>query len=222
MSKVVKPGWRRRKYKNRWAKRARRYGGAYWQLSKDVSRLKDAINVEYKLLEHKSAAQSVNNAGTFVLMNGSQKGDDYNSRDGRQIRIKSFYFNAKVTIHPSAVHTVFRVMLLIDTQPTGVAPILSQILRVGTVANILCMRNLDNRKRFSILRDFRINLNQDYPEKYIKVFRRLDMKTIYDDSNAGDITDISSNALYMLFISEEVADNFPTIEHVARVRFIDN
>jgi hypothetical protein len=49
----------------------------------------------------------------------------------------------------------------------------------------------------------------------------LDLKTTYDDSNAGTVADIISNGLFIFQLSNE-ATNTPTVNHNIRIRFIDN
>jgi len=86
---MYKKQYRRRprrsyKPKSRWSI----YGQAGKQLWKDVKALKNLINVEFKVKDLVSTSTPSTTVPTTLLLNGLQKGDDYNSRDGRQVRWK--------------------------------------------------------------------------------------------------------------------------------------
>lgn len=218
-------GYARKYYKTKYGKRnAGRwniYGRAGKQLAKDVWTLKNLINVEFKSSDIYNSTQTAPLAGALVLVNHLTKGDDYNNRDGRQVRFKSLFLNGRVIMHASATHTAVRMVVFIDKQPNGVVPTATDVLSTATTNLIDAFRNLNNRKRFVILKDARYTLNTDYPEKQIKYYKKLDMKTIYDDGDAGTIADITTNALYVMWISDE-GTWVPDVRVPARLRFIDN
>lgn len=215
-------GYRHKNYRKRYTRKAPSrwsiYGAAGSQLVKDVSMLKNMINTEYKVI-NSTRSTSITNSGALTLLNAAAKGSNQGDRDGRQFRVKSVEAKYFWRINASATTTVCRMMLFIDKQPSGATLSTSDLLETVSVVG---QRNLDNRKRFVILRDELVGLgdngNQICPGKF---YKKLDMKTIFDDSDAGTIADISSNALYCFFISDQ-ATNTPHVEFDARVRFIDN
>lgn len=207
------------KYARKGATRGKIYGAAAGQLWRDVSKLKNLINVEFK--KHDVVA-SINpgTAGVFQLLNGVPAGDDFNARDGRQVRIKSIQMNLRCLKNPSATNTVFRMLLVIDKQSNTAGPTAANILDLTTATAVDAHRNLDYRKRFVILKDVRFCVNADTPEKIVDFYKRLDMKEVFDGT-AGTIGDISTNSIYLLLISDE-ATNTPAVLYNSRIRFIDN
>ncbi len=194
------------------------YGKAGYQLFKDVSRLKGLINTEFKKIDV-TAAATVSTTASIILINPSVVGDDFDSRDGRVIRLKSVQLTLTAAIGVTTTFSFVRVMIVIDKQPNEILLVLTDLL---DFANITSHRNLDGRKRFVILKDEILELSQvGKRTAIIKWYKDLDMKTIYDDSNAGDITDITSNALYLILSSDE-ATLVPFVTRTTRVRFIDN
>lgn len=198
----------------------RRQNYSVAKLAKDVGRVKGMLNVEYKSKDM-DLANSPGINGNYVLLNGLQKGDDINNRDGRQVRFKSIQYAFQTEI-ASAQTTpqLLRWIIFIDKQPNAAGP--------GLIGNIYDdpidgFRNLNNRRRFVVLKTGLINLlpaDSDYQQPKRKGYKKIDMRTIYDDSDNGDITDITSNSLYMWFGTD--AGTAPSVTGKARLRFIDN
>ncbi len=212
-------------YKKKYTKYKKRkgqftYGQVLDKVVGDVSRLKGLINTEFKTVDT-SSATAVSASGTVQLLNATIAGDDFDNRDGRVIRCKSIQYAINIIMEPAtAVNTTTRVMLVIDKQPNGVLMTVGELLTSG--ASNLDFRNLDNRKRFIILSDkIVMQSNTANTLDRLELYKQIDMKTIYDDSNAGTIADIESNALFLVMISSE-ATNTPTLQVETRMRFIDN
>lgn len=205
--------------KHRWSN----YGRGLGQLANDVSMLKGLVNTEFKYLDT-SAAPTTNNTGTFVLLNGLQKGDDVNNRDGRSIRIKSLEHRLFLQHNSSSTDSMVRVILFIDKQPNGAAPSSGSVLISGNT--ITSPRNLEWRKRFVILSDKTYVLSTDGGKYYVAPkakYLDLDMHTAYSTTDAGTVTDILSNALYMYVLgATQDLTNYPTISYYNRIRFVDN
>lgn len=214
-------GRRRRRNYTRYKKRMPQRV-SYWstakQLWKDVTYLKSLINTEFKYKDT-SANSAISTSPNFQLLNGLARGDDSTDRDGRQVRIKSLQSNFLFTQHASATSTIVRCIFFIDKDANGATPNMTDVFEAATIN---APRELDNRKRFVILKDWTVTLTSSGQTiKRQKVFKNLDMKTVYDDSTAGDITDISSNSLFLLLLSNE-ATNTPTVNSYVRIRFVDN
>ncbi len=195
------------------------YGQVGRKVINDVARLKSLINTEFKSFDQE-ATVSQSTTPSVILLNGAVKGDTLSTRDGRVVRLKSLQYSFFFTMNTSATSSHVRLIFFIDKQPSGVAPIVAQLLDTQSVVSF---RNLDNRKRFVILKDFVVTLSNVGATKnaYRDHYRDLDMRTIYNDANLGTIFDIESNALYLIMFSNE-ATNTPTVERATRVRFIDN
>ncbi len=195
------------------------YGNVLDKVIGDVVKLKGLINTEFKTVDT-SSASAVVETGLVILLNNSIAGDDFDNRDGRVARFKSIQYAVNIIQHPTAVSTITRVMIVIDKQPNGVLMTVGQLLTSG--ANNLDFRNLNNRKRFVILSD-RVVTQSDTANTTDRLdfYSQVDVKTIYDDSNADSIADIITNAIFMIIISSE-STNGPTVQVEARLRFIDN
>ncbi len=211
-----------RKYKKRnyggWGKRGSIYGKAGWQLNKDVSMLKGLINVEFKVNEI-VATSVVTTTPLIAVINSLATGDQFNTRDGRVVRWKSIQIALELTMHTTPINDAVRIMVVIDKQPNELILVISDLINAVTM---VAMRNLDQRKRFIILRDDVVVLSVGKGTNEIwKYYKKIDMKAIYDDSDAGSIADMTTNALYLILFGTE-ATNGTTVSRVTRMRFIDN
>ncbi len=194
------------------------YGNMVDKMGKDLTRVMSLLNTEFKSIDL-AASGTVSTTAGIVLLNGTAPGDDFDTRDGRQARMKSIQITLTYFINSSATLTFIRIIVFIDKQPNEVTPTAVQLLDVG---DIVSLRNLDFRKRFVILKDDIVTMS-DAGEKLgsWKFYKKIDTKTQYDAGTAGTIADITTNALFLLLVSSE-ATNTPNVTRVSRVRFIDN
>ena len=198
-------------------------GSKVVKLAADVYRLKQLINVEFKLKDT-ALTSTVNNSGTLVLLNGLQKGDGVSNREGVSIRNKSLLLNGYCTIDNAATFGMIRRIIFINRQPTGIAPSIANVLDNSITSYVNAPRNLNNRSDIVILKDDKIMLSNSgnkiakFPDTYMK----LNMHTIYNTgSDLGTVADIQTGALYVLYVSDSSSNN-PNINALHRVRYIDN
>ncbi len=218
--------YRRRTYKKstqyKGATRGAIYGAAGYQLYKDVKKLKSLINTEFKFRDTSQTGANIVNTGQFNLLNGIAQGDSGQNRDGLQVRVKSLEWNIFPRMDVvTPQDCFFRAIIFIDTQPNQTQPLLGELLENGGLPH-MSPRNLDNRKRFVILKDIKTALQagQGADLKAMDGYRKLDMKTIYDAAGAT-IGDITTNSLYVLFTTN-VGANGPLLDYYFRIRYIDN
>lgn len=186
-----------------------------------TAKIAGLINIEFKQ-QYGNIGASANTTGTLALLNGMQLGTDVDDRVGRSIRIKSVQLNLINTQNASASNSIVRYLLVIDKQPSGATPNFSDIL--ATAGNLWSsMRNLNNRKRFVILKDQFITMNSGTNNEIgvFEYYKKLDMHTIYNNTSTGTITDIESNALYLCLISNEPT-NSVAVTGCYRVRYLDD
>lgn len=210
-------------YRHNQPGRAANYRAGLGQLAKDVVTLKNLINVEFKA-STLALTSTVNETGTLQLLNGLTKGDNNNNREGATVRIKSVQLKGNMKIHATPEQSLVRRILFIDKQPNQTAPTMAELLDLSSSQPTDALRNLNHRKRFVILDDDLITLNKNGKAiaLFPKCYKRVDMITVYDTgSNTGLIADIETNALYVLYVSNQPS-NVPSIEHTARIRYIDN
>lgn len=232
MAKVKKPfGRRLKKYaKNMITHHVpRRFMGSPYDISDvvhDVAQLRQLINTEFKYSYQIGTDVPLDNFSTpaIYLMNGLVQGTDADNRNGRSILVKSLQCALNVEMIGTETDTKFRFMVVIDKQPNGAVATVSQILQsTGTENSLMAPRNLNNRKRFVILKDQVMSLNEGVRRVgFIKYYRKLNMHTTYNSSDTGTITDIATNALYVILWSNKTTTGRPTLQINNNIRFLDN
>jgi len=191
---------------------------------------------ERKVIDVASSTYQVNSTGSFTLLNACVQGSDYSNRIGRKIVVKSVYIRGLVypeAATGSAPVIQCRMILLVDNQPNGSAPAVTDVLNTGTATSQL---NLNNRDRFKIIRDQTfvlgpqtwvagplISVSGSPSVHDVNCFAKINLETIYNAGNAGTIADINSGALYMLWIGSTVAASpgDGNAQVSSRVRFVD-
>jgi len=194
------------------------YGQVLDKMTGDVTRLMGLLNTEFKQKDV-TASGTVDNVADIILLNGLAKGDDFDTRDGRVVRVKSIQVALLYELSASATFTQLRIMVVLDKQPNEVTMVILDLLDSSALQSF---RNLDNRKRFVILRNEVVNMSISGAQGgYWEYYKKFNLKTVYDDSDAGTIVDISTNAIYLVLLSNEPT-NLPTVVRSTRVRYIDN
>ncbi len=221
-------------YKKSYKRRSRRrYGRAHSALdiaSKSLAvayGVKRLMNVEQKFLDTQGTGTEVPNAaGVIVQLTNVAQGDTDQTRDGAQIKLMSFSFKANVSVDASgsASGTLVSVFLIEDKQTNSAIYTTANLLVDATAGDSLVSPlNLDNKFRFRVIKRWKSYVNLTGKSSFqIDYYKRFgnNMKIRYD-GNAGDITDLASKSLSLLFISSE-ATNTPQVTFHARLRYVDN
>ena len=124
-----------------------------------------------------------------------------------------------------------RLIIFCDMQPNGATPNLTDLL---TGADATYQLNPNNRDRFKIIKDklysfdayqvvtangWAMSGKTGYD---IKIYKKLNMETIFNATNAGSIGDINTGALYMVWVGTVISDDtIPEAYVSTRVRFDD-
>lgn len=192
-------------------------------LRREVAKLKIGHNVEYKTIDYlnHTSQQPYTGASVITCLNQVARGDDYNERIGRSIKNASVQldFDAYHNTTDTTTFTVVRWMLIIDKEANGAVPAVTDIL---TTENTTSFRNLTNRRRFVIIKDARILLDNNRESRSVKYFRRLALKTIFNSGDAGTVADIDSGSLLLVLITNAAEAYKPLLQITSRVRFIDD
>lgn len=210
-------------------------------LNKKIKRIEDTRELKY----HDSAAAgaTVDDQGQLYLLNGIQTGDTQYQRTGAEvqstsIQIRGYFTNNELEING----IVFRMIIFWDRQCNGAAPLvvsnsagtpgLLYATSGGESVNLPFM--YETNDRFRVIYDKRFSINPKLVgnvtsgetdavgrmrlafKKKIKLNRRVK----YDDVN-GVITDINTNSLWVVFLSNDTNTNLPTIHYNARYYFKD-
>lgn len=182
-----------------------------------------APGAEYKFLDT-SVTTDVVDTATITLLNGMARGDTASTREGRKLKIKSCYIRSLITQHNSQNDDdIVRTMIVYDKQSNGAAPAITDILTASTVE---AFNNLDNRERFVVLMDKVSRLASQGSTvdcmSFFKKYIPLNLDTVYNSNNNGDVTDIASGALYLVQLGTEPTDTEdPANSTNVRIRFVD-
>lgn len=195
-------------------------------------RIKGAIRKtnELKFVDTASALYGVNTTGSVTALNLLAVGDDYNTRDGRQVTIKSVQLHGMVFPEDNTTSTIKgRVMLVWDNAPNGVLATIAQIL---TTADGVAFPLIDNAQRFTILVDRTYAVGKvdntatmafaSSPNTFdVEIYKKLDCVTQYSGTTAA-IGSIQNGALLLVTIGSGAAGAAATLNAATRVRFTDD
>lgn len=188
---------------------------------KEAKNIRKLISPEFKTVEA-AVATTYGNAWSLNLINGVSRGDDYDDRDGRQIKVKSIQCSWNVIRNASATaDQMVRIIVFIWRSPDGVAPTIDDVLQPGATAMVR-IRSLNDRKNTRILYDKVVNLSTgNMTNVVLRYYKKIDLTTIFNENTAGNIGDIDTNAIYVAIVSSDNT-NQPSVNWTSRVRFIDN
>ncbi len=184
--------------------------------------LKRLLNVEYKFLDAQTQLTAIPNTGLNLDLTNSSQGDTDQTRDGNSIKVVALYGKMLFTQHANATSTFVRVVLVHDKQTNQANFSDADLFTDSTALDIIVSAlNIDNKYRFHVLLDVTIALSAaGNTAKTLKFYKKLNMPIRYD-ANAGDITDITSNSLTLVFFGSE-ATNTPSVTSFIRTRYVDN
>lgn len=183
-------------------------------------------------------------SGHFELLNVPIQGQDRFERIGRKIANKSIHVTGLIrvlTAGASMPNDFLRLMLVWDKQPNAAVPLGSDLLTDSNAIglnSVLSHVNLNNRERFIVLRDKRINWpvydgtafstsNQmPYldPQLNIDWFVSLKgMETTFNGINGQTPADIETGALYLYTQNYDAVNaNLISLTYTSRHRYFDN
>lgn len=189
-------------------------------------------NAELKYTDIAQADYAADTTGNVTALNLTAVGDDNTSRDGRQICNRSIHIQGMVlpgsTTATSA--NLSRIILVWDSQPnSGTIALITDIL---TASTSIAPTNLNNRERFTILRDLRFaqgsynntatqavsNGNNTYGVNEFVTLK--DIKTTYSGTTAA-IGSVATGALLMVTIGSQPGALGGIVRVTTRLRFTD-
>lgn len=174
---------------------------------------------------------NVNNTGptigvstftTGLLLNGCAQGSDASSRQGRKIVLKSILCRYSFAMtSTSTFGSQFRILIVYDKQANAAAPAITDILLTD---NYSSQNNLSNRDRFVTVFDHITDSisNSGNFTCSGKLYKALNLETMFNAGSAGTIGDITTGSLYM-FVAQQglIGVANPTQMTRIRVRFED-
>ena len=157
-------------------------------------------------------------------------GNGENNRIGRKVTVKSIQFRGTFLAVPSTsanFSAVIHLYLIQDTQTNGALAGFTDVF-TGAQANT-AMYNLDNSKRFRILKKWVCDFNAtagattayNNQSKHIEFYKRCNIPINYS-STTGAISEVASNGLFLAAgVTPNGADDDITLEGTVRIRFVD-
>lgn len=168
-------------------------------------------------------SQAVNSDSAVQLLNGISRGDEISERNGREVTMRSIQFDARVTVTSgTGVDQFHRVIIVYDNQTNAAALTAAQVL---SVVNVTAPRNLENRRRFRIMMDKKIQLNasgEPGAQRLMRFYRRLRHPITFNSGDAATVADITTGSMYVVVIGTEAAGaTAGTIGGSCRIRYQD-
>jgi len=197
-----------------------RYAGPVGKIAKTVGGIIQMINPEKKYVDNTSSLISVPNTGVAVATYTTMaQGLGDQARNGNTIKGVSISGKMYLQKNINVQTTGIRLMWVLDKECDGSIPSLSQILdNVDIVSGV----NRDYSKRFVLLKDKMLTLNDGGGQtKFQKFFFPTDFHVHYDGSSAA-ITDAKENQVFLFAVSDQTSDYAPLLTHFGRFNFYDN
>lgn len=185
---------------------------------------------EKKLIDVAASGYACDTTGSVTALNLCPTGDDELARDGKQIEVLTCHLQGYIAPQDSTAGTsLCRVLVVWDAQPNGALAAVTDIL---TAATSIANTNLNNRRRFTILRDGRFVLGQisstatqsyaHSPGAHVyNEFIKVDRETLFNGT-AANISNITTGALLLVTIGNQAVNAGGTAILSSRVRFVDH
>jgi hypothetical protein len=169
------------------------------------------------------ATVAVNTTGSLTLLNGLTPGTAINQRFGQRVHFTSGALDVNSSVTATTGTDQFsRFLVVIDRQPNGAAPVITDVL---TAVSVIAPINLSNRNRFIVVADRKFHLNASAEPGSQRSFH-LGMPafvTNFNTGTAGTIADISTNSMYFIAIGDNAAGVTAASDTVvSRLFFKDN
>lgn len=194
--------------------------------------LKDSLEVRRKEV---SGNIQPNTTATFVLLNGMSQGDQDGQREGDHTKLLNVNLRGHYSRNPTSnggqiAPVLSRMMLITLKDSSAGAPVMADLLQVP--ADLTSEFVHEGRRNFVVHWDSLTCANYDYTFdntnqqfethgycKLINVYRKLAYKSDYT-GNAGTISDLRRNALYLVIVSNHpTTADCPTLNYRAIVKY---
>jgi len=179
---------------------------------------------ELKYFDTTAATYTADNVGYIIPLNAMATGTDANTRIGKQIYMKSVHVHGIVNNSGGATTPSFvRIMLVWDAQANNTLGVFNNDILV--TSSSLSELNLNNRQRYTILRDMKMNIARETggadAGRTIDMFVNLGNKKTTFSGTSNGIGNVATGALLLCVIGN-IASGAPEATLSARVRFYDN
>lgn len=186
------------------------------QALRNTRYLKGLVNSEMFHYDRAETAVPISSSGAMTNLVQIGSGDQSNQRTGNSVLIRNHLFRLRVTKNASAATTIFRYMIIQDTQQiSDSSPSVGDVLDTVDVDSPL---NLANSGRFKVLVNKTLMLHANSPMYHKETYKSMYLHIKF---NGTAPTDIQKNGLYLLTISDQPT-NTPLIDLWSRLGYRDN
>lgn len=182
---------------------------------------------ELKYVDIQNQQNQFDDVGVGVLLNGLVPGTGASQRIGKKVTLKSIQIRGAINAGALGVNPFSgfgRMFIIYDKQANAAFPTIASILEQTSGTSPM---NMDNRERFLVLYDRQFALDQfgGNPSAQVKMYKKLNLTTVFNAGTAGTVADITSGAVYVVFINENsyvtTSTNSPIIRWYSRIRYED-
>jgi len=200
--------------------------------------------VELKAFDIAAISQTFNSVAggpSIGLLNAVVNGAELYQRTGRKIYMKSIHIRGVVRPNAAVAANTgeLRMLVVYDSQPNGANPTIQNLLQDSNAAAATTVNseiNLTNRSRFQIIRDMQFytpaaaaadDISGVIPDPIhqtlnVNMFIKLKgLETIYNGVNGGSVADITSGAMFIVFLSDTVVTGKWDFAYQSRLRYYD-
>lgn len=191
-----------------------------YRTARVVNRLSHAVDLEEKFLDWQ-ATNAVSSTAQIQLINDIDQGDGDSDRSGNSIFAKSVQLRMTTIPHASATWTFLKWAIVLDKEADAAVLGTPTYIDIFNRADVNVFVNMDNSRRFTILRTGIIQISPDSKDGYYLEVPpiKLGFKCLYEGATGS--TDYKENALFLVLVSNE-STNAPTCNRAFRFRYMDN
>lgn len=187
------------------AAKARQARGRALTMTRYVPPTRMATKGEFKCYDYSQTAIGIHSTGDVQVINTIAQGTGVDEILGREYIIKSIQLQGYAySTADTGIRNFARILLVWDKDPNGTTAdpgdILNDINSGG--AEALSMRNLNNRKRFIILRDWKMVLESEVDNNinamnYFEYYKKHNFPVTCLRTPTGSAADIKNGALLL-------------------------
>jgi len=193
----------------------------------------DSGNKEYKYVDYTQTALIVSDAGATILINGTVEGTDSAlQRIGRKIVMKAItirgvFYNTVANLGGGTFlgnSDLCKFAIVFDKQTNGAAPAFNDVFTLGATLNAPFGNPfISNVDRFIILYEKNMSICSTASTiAHFEVVLKCDLEVRYNANNNGNITDIISGGLFVVYCDTGAGGAPATaLNYVTRVVFDD-
>lgn len=188
---------------------------------------------EMKYIDTGLVSHAITNTGAVVLVATIAQGTNVSQRVGREVVLRTIQMNMDILCPQDTNLTTFHLALVWDKQPNKALAAWTDIFETGLGNTAWAFKNMENRKRFTILKIWRrhtiggraegTEVFTDKSQIKMDYFRKLNHKMEFGTTGNGGIGDITTGALLFTYIAgvSAAGNEHPTMLRNFRVRYQD-